>query len=109
MPDHQLLLCTCPDDASAEAIAGALVSRRLAACVNIVTGLRSVYVWDDEVQNDAERLLLIKSRADRYGELERTIVDMHPYELPEIIAVPIQMGLAPYLTWIDDTLENKNA
>lgn len=109
MSDHQLLLCTCPDDASAESIAGTLVSRRLAACVNIVTGLRSVYVWDGEVQNDAERLLLIKSRADRYGELEKTILDLHPYELPEIIAVPIQTGLAPYLTWIDDTLENKNA
>jgi len=109
MPDHQLLLCTCPDDASAEAIAGALVSERLAACVNIVTGLRSIYVWDGEVQNDAERLLLIKSRADCYTRLEKTIVEMHPYELPEIIAVPIQTGLAPYLTWIDDTLENKNA
>lgn len=109
MPDHQLLLCTCPDDETADTIAAALVARRLAACVNIVPGLRSVYVWRDEVQRDAERLLIIKSRSDRYAALERTITEMHPYELPEIIAVPIKTGLAPYLAWIDDTLDNKNA
>lgn len=109
MSDHQIILCTCPNGETADAIASALVARQLAACVNIVPGLRSVYVWQGEVQHDSEQLLLIKTRSDRFTALEQAILELHPYELPEIVAVPITAGLDPYLGWIDDTLDNKNA
>lgn len=108
MPEHQLLLCTCPDANSAQAIAGALVEQRLAACVSILPGLTSVYRWQNETRRDSEHLLLIKSRADAYPALEQAIRQRHPYELPEVIAVPIVQGLPAYLAWIDHELENND-
>jgi periplasmic divalent cation tolerance protein len=99
--EHLLVLSSCPDAASAQALSTALLSERLAACVNRMPGVKSMYRWQNQVERDDEVLLLIKTRADLYPQLEAMIKDMHPYELPEIIAVPISQGSAEYLAWID--------
>ncbi|MDO9371205.1 MAG: divalent-cation tolerance protein CutA [Gammaproteobacteria bacterium] len=95
-----MVLCTCPDQDVALSIANALVDGKLAACVNIVPGLRSVYRWKGARENAEEALLIIKSRADDYAPLETAVRALHPYELPEIIAVPICTGLPAYLSWL---------
>ena len=95
-----LILCACPDDACAERIATTLVERRLAACVNRIGGVLSTYRWKGSLQRDSEVLLLIKSTRERYPELRDAIVAAHPYELPEVIAVDIALGLDRYLAWI---------
>jgi periplasmic divalent cation tolerance protein len=100
--DIHLLYCTCPDTEVAQRIARALVEQRLAACVNIVPGLRSIYRWKDAVQDEAECLLLIKTRESHIETLIESVRRLHPYELPEVIAVPVVAGLAPYLDWIRD-------
>jgi periplasmic divalent cation tolerance protein len=96
-----LVLTNLPDRAAAERLAGALVEQRVAACVNILAPCRSVYRWKGAVQHDEEHPLLVKTTAERYPALETAIRAAHPYELPEIIAVPIERGLPAYLAWID--------
>ncbi len=96
-----IVLNTCPDAESAQRIAAALVDKDLAACVNIVPGLRSIYRWKGKRESADELLLIIKSRVTDYAKLEALICELHPYELPEIIAVPIHAGLAAYLQWIE--------
>jgi len=100
-----VVFCTLPDADSAGRLAGTLVEERLAACVNIIPGLVSVYRWEGNVQRDAEVLLLIKTTMTVYSRLEQRIRALHPYELPEIISVPIQTGQAEYMQWIKNTLE----
>jgi periplasmic divalent cation tolerance protein len=95
-----LVLTNLPDRAAAERLAGSLVENRLAACVNILAPCQSVYRWKGAVQHDEEHPLLIKSTAEGYPALEAAIRAGHPYELPEIIAVPIERGLPAYLEWI---------
>jgi len=95
-----LVLTNLPDRAAAERLADALIEKRVAACVNILAPCRSVYRWKGAVQRDEEHPLLIKTTAERYPELERTLRAGHPYELPEIIAVPIERGLPAYLDWV---------
>lgn len=95
-------LCTCPDEASAAAIAGALVRERLAACVNRLPAVRSTYRWQGRVEEAEEVLLLIKTTKDRLDDLIGRVQALHPYELPELIAVEAQGGLTPYLTWVDE-------
>lgn len=95
-----LVLTNLPDDASATALATALVAERLAACVNLLAPCRSVYRWQGKVENATEIPLLIKTTAGRYAELEAAIRARHPYELPEIIAVPVAHGLPEYLDWL---------
>jgi periplasmic divalent cation tolerance protein len=95
-----LVFTNLPDRASAERLADALIGQRLAACVNILAPCRSVYRWKGEVQHDEEHPMLIKTPADRYPALEAAIRAAHPYELPEIIAVPVEHGLAAYLDWV---------
>ncbi len=97
---HLLILCTCPDQATAKKIANALVDGSLAACVNILPGLTSVYQWQSQRETAQEHLLLIKTTDAAYTALEQTITELHPYELPEVIAVPIKHGLGAYLGWI---------
>ncbi|AKH21329.1 divalent-cation tolerance protein CutA [Sedimenticola thiotaurini] len=99
--DKLLIYCTCPDQESADRIAGQLVEQRLAACVSITAPIKSIYVWQDKLEKSEEYLLLIKSTQARYADLQQTIISLHPYELPEIIAVPVQQGLPAYLHWID--------
>lgn len=95
-----ICLSTCPDRAAAERIADALVEERLAACVNIVPGLTSVYRWQDQIRRDEELLLVIKTHSDRLDALRQRIDELHPYELPELIAVEAADGLPAYLDWV---------
>jgi periplasmic divalent cation tolerance protein len=96
-----LVITNLPDRAAAEKLADALIAQRLAACVNILAPCRSVYRWKGAVQHDEEHPLLIKTSAERYAALEAAIRVGHPYELPEIVAVPIERGLAAYLDWVE--------
>ena len=95
-----LVLTNLPDRAAAERIAEALVEQKLAACVNILAPCRSVYRWKGGLQRDEEHPLLINTTAERCPALEQALRAAHPYELPEIIAVPIERGLPQYLAWV---------
>jgi periplasmic divalent cation tolerance protein len=95
-----LVVTNLPERAAAERIADLLVEKRLAACVNILAPCRSVYRWKGAVQHDEEHPLLIKTTAERYPALEQALRAAHPYELPEIIAVPVERGLPGYLDWV---------
>lgn len=100
-PDTVLLCyCSCPDAAIALPIAEALVGERLAACVNRLPGVSSTYRWQDTVTTETEELLLIKTTAARFGALRARLLELHPYELPELIAVPVQHGHEAYLDWV---------
>ncbi|TAN70560.1 MAG: divalent-cation tolerance protein CutA [Methylobacter sp.] len=99
--NHQIIFCTCPDKDTAEKIARLLVMNNEAACVNILPGITSIYAWKGRIESAQEHLLLIKAHKDHYQAIEITLRDHHPYELPEIIAVPIERGLPEYLHWID--------
>lgn len=94
-----IVLCTAPDKACAERIAEHLVTQRLAACVNLIPGIESVYEWQGKVERDHEVLLLIKTPPHAYAALQEAIVQLHPYETPEIIALPVETGLSSYLSW----------
>ena len=101
MPDTVLLCyCTCPDAASAQRIAETLVDEHLAACVNQLPAIRSTYRWQGAVHNDNEQLLLIKTTDARLAALERRLLELHPYDVPELIAVPVAQGNATYLDWV---------
>jgi periplasmic divalent cation tolerance protein len=95
-----LVLTNLPDRAAAETIGAMLVEKQLAACVNILAPCRSVYRWKGAVQQEDEHPMLIKTTAERYPALEEALRAAHPYELPEIIAVPIERGLPDYLAWL---------
>ncbi|MGD9953439.1 MAG: divalent-cation tolerance protein CutA [Burkholderiales bacterium] len=95
-----VVLTNLPDRASAEKLADALVDKRLAACVNILAPCRSVYPWKGEVQHDEEHPVLIKTTREAYPALEAAVRAHHPYELPEIVAVPVERGLPAYLEWV---------
>jgi periplasmic divalent cation tolerance protein len=95
-----LVMCTCPDDVAAAKIATAVVTERLAACVNRIPRVVATFWWKDQVQTDTEALLLIKT-VDRLLEpLMKRIHDLHPYEVPEVIKLPIEGGSELYLAWI---------
>jgi len=100
MSDEAVVLVTCPAD-QAERIATVLVETRLAACVNILPGVVSVYEWKEKLCKDAETMLVIKSSLGVYGALEAKILEVHPYEVPEIILLPISTGSKSYLDWIN--------
>ena len=102
--DHlQLVLITAPDLETARKLAKALVTSKVAACVNISPGLVSIYTWEDELHEDQEVLLLVKTRKELIEpRLIPLVTELHPYELPEIIALPIQGGSQAYLEWICD-------
>ncbi|HTM60575.1 MAG TPA: divalent-cation tolerance protein CutA [Burkholderiales bacterium] len=95
-----LVLTNLPDRAAAERLADLVVERKLAACVNILAPCRSVYRWKGALQHDEEHPMLIKTTQEGYGALEKALREGHPYELPEIIAVPIERGLPAYLDWV---------
>jgi periplasmic divalent cation tolerance protein len=98
--DVLIALCTCPDAAVGERIAEALVGEGLAACINTLPGITSVYLWEGKVQRDSEVLLLIKTTRARLAALTDRVRQLHPYELPEVIAVPVSGGLPDYLQWV---------
>lgn len=102
--DHQLILSTCPDPDSARLIADVLIDQQLAACVNIIPGLTSIYRWQGKRETDKECLLIIKSKRAVFNALETTLKKAHPYELPEILTVSVTGGSAAYLAWIDQQI-----
>lgn len=95
-----LVLTTAPDMDSAKALAERLVSQRLAACVTLSAASQSFYWWDNSISKDEERMVFIKTRKELYSDLEKAIKEIHPYEVPEIIALPIDQGSQEYLEWI---------
>lgn len=95
-----LVLTNLPERGAAEQLAETLVAQQLAACVNILAPCRSVYRWKGAVQHDEEHPMLIKTTVERYPALEQALRAGHPYELPEIVAVPIERGLPAYLEWV---------
>ena len=104
--EYQLVLTTTGSDEQAETIARALIDRRLAACVNIVGQTCSVYRWKGEVVREEEKLLVIKSATRLFEELREAIRELHSYEVPEVIALPIRAGDAAYLSWITENLKS---
>ena len=96
----RLVLATCPDAATAERLAHTLVTERLAACGSVVPGLTSIYRWQGAIETAAECLLLLKTRADRLDALAERLLDLHPYAVPELLALPVERGSADYLAWV---------
>jgi periplasmic divalent cation tolerance protein len=105
MTDKVLVLTTAGSEMEAQKIAQGLVERRLAACVNIIPRIQSVYRWQGQVEKTEECLLLIKTATIREEQVRAAIRELHSYELPECIAIPIAGGSAEYLKWLSDSLE----
>jgi periplasmic divalent cation tolerance protein len=100
--DVQVVLCTFPDAEKAAEIARTLVSEKLAACVAL-SEVVSIYAWKAEIKGEPEVQAVIKTTADRYDALAKRIIELHPYEVPEVIAIPVLGGHAPYLAWVTDS------
>lgn len=100
--DVLLVLSIFPDVATARRIGRELVEQRCAACANILPQIESIYWWEKKVENATETLVLFKTTADRYAAFETTLRQLHPYEVPEIIAVPLNAGLPAYLSWVTE-------
>ncbi|MDH5190025.1 MAG: divalent-cation tolerance protein CutA [Gammaproteobacteria bacterium] len=103
--NYHIVLNTCPDMGVAKNLATLLVKNRMAACINIIPGLTSIYEWKGKLETGTECLLVIKSVKNSYPELEKMIRENHPYELPEIISVSVSGGLNEYLGWISQQCE----
>jgi len=99
-----VVLVTTPSAEDAQTIARTLVTERLAACVNVVPGIRSFFSWEGRVQDETEALLVVKTRRERYEALQRRILELHPYSVPEILALAIEAGSATYLGWVAETV-----
>ncbi len=95
-----VVLCTVPSTEVAERLARGVVEAKLAACVNIVPGVRSIYRWEGAVQDDQELLLVVKSTQARYAALEAWLTEQHPYDVPEVIALDTTVGSRAYLDWL---------
>ena len=101
MTDKIVVLTTCESEEEAARLARHLVDHRLAACVNIIPGVRSIYRWKDQVEDSAEFVLVIKSRRDVFNKVREAIAQLHSYEIPEVIALPVVDGSDAYLRWLD--------
>ncbi len=103
---YVVVLVTVPDVETGVKIARELVSSRLVACVNVVKDVRSIFFWEGKVDEASEALLIIKTRLDKMDEVVRRVKELHPYQVPEIIALPIVYGLESYLKWIDEVVQH---
>lgn len=101
--EHLIVLVTAPDEKTAQTIAQTLLEKKLIACANIVPAVQSLFWWQEEIENEDEVLLLLKTRAVLFEQLASAIRAVHPYQVPEIIALPVVMGSADYLSWIDQS------
>ena len=99
--NKRIVLVSVPSKESALHIARRLVEQKLAACVNIIPGIKSVYRWQGKIEEDSELLLIIKTSSTRYKELQESVVHLHPYDTPEVISLGITEGFEKYLDWID--------
>ena len=104
MTDKIVVLTTCELESDAERMARALVDGRLAACVNVVPGVRSFYHWKGETQASEEFLLIVKTSRDLFGALRAEMEKLHPYEVPELLALPVVAGAEDYLSWLQSNL-----
>jgi len=102
MNTHIIILTTLPDEVVARSLAQELIKSQMAACINIMPRMSSIYSWKGKIEEGQEHLLMIKTRTERYAAIEQAIRAQHPYELPEIIATPISHGLPEYMNWIDE-------
>ncbi len=103
-----ICFCTCPDAETAQRIATALVEERLAACVNVLPGVRSVYRWQDQVEQADEVLLLVKTMPAHFAQLKTRLLELHPYELPEVLAVETDHAHPDYLLWVAAQTRSKD-
>lgn len=101
-----VVLCTVPDEATGEKLAGALVEARLAACVNLIPGVRSFYRWKGAIESDAEAQLLIKTRQDLFGRVVSWMDEHHPYDVPEVIAISARLVSEPYRAWAVEAIDD---
>lgn len=100
VPDARVVLVTVPDPETGRSLARRVVEDRLAACGNVIPGLTSVYRWAGEVQEDSEALILFKTTADGLPRLMKRVTELHPYDVPEFLALPVTHGHLPYLEWV---------
>jgi periplasmic divalent cation tolerance protein len=105
MTDFQIVLCTCVDREQAERIADRLIEQHLAACVNILPGVQSIYRWQGAVESAAEVLMLIKTDSAHSNEVQSTIAGLHSYEVPEFLILPVSGGSDAYLAWLKASLD----
>jgi periplasmic divalent cation tolerance protein len=101
MTEALVVLCTCGDEPEAMRIANALIEERAAACVNVLPAVQSVYRWREKIETAQEILLIVKTTRERFAAVERKIVELHSYDTPEIIALPVTHGLKKYLAWLN--------
>ena len=99
-----VVLVTAPSTASALELGRQLVDERLAACANVVPGITSIFVWDGKREEASEALLLIKTHAERYQALQRRVLELHTYSVPEVLALPVEAGAPTYLRWIQEAV-----
>ena len=102
MSDLIIVLVTCGSEEEGLKIARALVEERLAACVNLVSPIRSIYRWEGKIWDEKEWLLIIKTQSHRFGELEKKVKSLHSYSVPEIVSLPIVEGSSSYLNWLEE-------
>ena len=103
--EYIIVFITVPDFEVGKRIGDILIEEKLAACVNITSEIKSIYLWKGDIEHDSEHLLIVKTRKDKFECLENRIKEIHPYEVPEIVAVPVISGSKDYLSWIDETLD----
>lgn len=99
--DVRVVLCACPPD-HAERIARTVLEERLVACVNVVSGVKSLYWWKGEIQNDPEALLVIKTPTTQYAKLEQRLLEIHPYDVPEVLSLDVVDGSRSYISWVKE-------
>jgi periplasmic divalent cation tolerance protein len=104
MNQHAIAFITVPDEEMAAKIAGVLVEKKLAACVNIIPQIRSIYLWEGKVCDDKELLLVVKTKFSVFDDLKKEVQNLHTYDVPEIILLPIEAGLRDYLQWMDKVI-----
>ncbi len=98
--DYRVVFITVPDEERAVAVARALVEERLAGCVNIVRGVRSIYRWEGKIEDDPEVLMIVKTSGGLFSRLEERVRELHPYSVPEVISLPLAEGSEDYLSWL---------
>lgn len=106
MPEAVAVFITAPNEQEAERLAGALVGESLAGCVNIIKGIRSIYRWQGKIEDEAEILLIVKTQKVLFERLCSRVRELHSYQVPEVIALPITAGLPEYISWLEDATKN---